>query len=160
MLLKLVSNKYLTLVFRLALGVIFLIASFDKIVSPADFASSIRNYRILPLSAVNIMAIIMPWLEFFCGIFLILGVFIRTSSLLILLMLIVFATAILSAIFRGLDIDCGCFKNSVMAGKVGWSRFFEDILMIAMGLQVFFFPNRFLSIEKILSKTSDNDKSN
>ncbi len=158
--LKFFNNKYLTLAFRLALGAIFIIASFDKIISPADFASSIRNYRILPLSAVNIMAIIMPWLEFFCGIFLILGVFIRTSSLFVLLMLIVFVTAILSAILRGLDIDCGCFKNSVMAGKAGWGRFFEDILMILMALQIFFFPNRFVSIEKILNKTSDNDKSN
>ena|SRR3972149_3211987 len=158
--LKFVSNKYMTLIFRLILGIVFIIASFDKIISPADFASSIRNYRILPLSVINIMALIMPWLELFCGIFLILGVFIRTSSFLILLMLIVFSIAILSAILRGLDIDCGCFKNSVMASKAGWSKFFEDILMILMALQVLFFPNRFLSIEKILHKTSDNDKSN
>ena len=148
--LKLISNKYLTLIFRLALGVIFLIASFDKIVSPADFASSIRNYRILPFYFVNIMAIIMPWLELFCGIFLILGAFTRASALLISFMLVIFAIAIFSAIVRGLDIDCGCFKNGIMAGKAGWKKFFEDILMIIMGIQIFFSQSSFLSIEEIL----------
>jgi len=149
------TNKYLGLIFRLALGVIFLIAGYEKIISPADFASSIRNYRIVPHLAVNIMAITMPWLEFFCGIFLILGIFIRTSAMLVSLMLVVFSIAIISAIIRGLDIDCGCFKNILMAGKVGWNKFFQDILMLVMGLHIFLFPNHFLSVEAIRRKKSE-----
>ena len=150
---NLIGNKYLGLIFRLILGAIFLIASLDKISSPGDFASSIRNYRIMPLSSVNIMAIIMPWLEFFCGLFLIFGIFVRTSALLISYMLIVFLIAIGSAIFRGLDIDCGCFKNIAIAGKVGWRKFFEDVVMLLMGIQIFLFPNSLLSIEEFLGKT-------
>ena len=148
---NLVSSK-VTLIFRLSLGVIFIIASLDKIASPGDFASSIRNYRMVPYMLVNIMAIVLPWLEFFCGIFLVLGVFIRASSLLISFMLVVFIIAISSAIARGLDIDCGCFKNVALAGKVGWQRLFEDIFMLAMVIHIFLFPNRFLSIEGIRRK--------
>ena len=61
-----------------------------------------------------------------------------------------YAIAIFSAIVRGLDIDCGCFKNGIMAGKAGWKKFFEDILMIIMGIQIFFSQSSFLSIEEIL----------
>ena len=149
---NLLSSKYLTLVFRLSLGAIFIIASLDKIASPGDFASSIRNYRMVPYMLVNIMAIVLPWLEFFCGVLLILGIFIRASSLLISFMLIVFIIAISSAVARGLDIDCGCFKNVAFAGKVGWQRLFEDILMFAMGIHIFLFPNRFLAIEGVFRK--------
>ena len=152
-----IGNKYLTLLCRLTLGAIFIYASIDKIAYPGGFAVVIRNYKILPEQMTNILAIILPWLEIFCGIFLVVGIFTRTSAAIISLMLIVFIIAISSAITRGLDIDCGCFKTVDQASKVGLKRIWEDLGMLALGFQIFFFANPFASIEGLFARRKQDE---
>ncbi len=58
---KFLENKYLQILLRLILGVIFIYASLGKLFRPEDFAKAILRYEFLPLYFVNIVAIIMPW---------------------------------------------------------------------------------------------------
>jgi uncharacterized membrane protein YphA (DoxX/SURF4 family) len=128
---KVLSNKYVLLGLRLILGSVFIYASVYKVAEPAEFARSIYNYRMLPEETINLMAIIMPWLELVCGILIIIGAFVRGSAALIGLMLVVFIIAISSALARGLDISCGCFKVGEGGRLVGLETLIEDILMVA-----------------------------
>jgi len=124
------SNKYLLLAARLIVGTVFIIASIDKIYVPEAFAESIHAYRLVPDPTVNILALILPWLELLCGVFLLGGVKVRPSALLSLALFAVFAVAIVSALARGLTIDCGCFGME-HAAPVSWGKVLEDIgLMI------------------------------
>ena len=107
---QIASNKYFLLGLRLVLGVVFIYASIDKIDKPGGFAEAIYNYRMMPHATIDLMAIVMPWLELLCGILIIIGLFVRGSALLIGFMLLVFIVAISFALVRGLDISCGCFK--------------------------------------------------
>lgn len=70
---KILSNRYLLLGLRLVLGAVFVWAAWHKIADPGGFARDIYNYRMLPEETINLMAIIMPWLELVCGIFIIIG---------------------------------------------------------------------------------------
>jgi len=100
-------NPYLSVALRFFLGGIFIYASIDKILNPALFARAVFNYEMLPYWAVNFFALIMPWVEFAAGVLLVLGLFTRASSSLILAMLVMFGIAITQALLRGLEIDCG-----------------------------------------------------
>ena len=134
---EILSNKWLILVIRLILGITFIWASIDKIANPGGFALSIYNYRMLPHETINLMAIVMPWLELVTGILIIVGVFMRGSAFWIGLMLLVFIVALSSALVRGLDIDCGCF--SVDGGHgVDTGLLIRDILMFFGALIVMF----------------------
>ena len=62
-----------SLLVRTGLGLVFLWASWDKIGHPAEFASIIDNYRILPAAAVNPVAVMLPWVEFICALLLLSG---------------------------------------------------------------------------------------
>ena len=64
----LITNTKIQLVFRLILGMTFMAASFYKIIDPASFAKSIWFYHMVPGSMINIMALILPWLELLCGV--------------------------------------------------------------------------------------------
>jgi putative oxidoreductase len=132
---RILSNRYLIFGLRLVIGGVFIYASVYKIADPAGFAKSIYNYRMMPGATINLMAIIMPWLELICGILIIIGPLMRGSALLIGLMLLVFIIAIGTAIARGLDISCGCFKVGEGGRLVGLQTLIEDVLMlIAVGL--------------------------
>jgi len=135
-------------VFRILLGLIFVIASLDKIESPWNFGRAIHVYEILvgPLAyLISPMAAIMPLLELVTGILLIINRWVRPASLLILAMNIVFIIAIASVIVRGMDIDCGCgLDKGVLASIAGtqadaWALV-RDFVVLAMNLVVLFAP--------------------
>jgi len=148
MLVKILSNKYTLLALRLVLGGVFIYASVYKIAEPAEFARSIYNYRMMPEATINLMAIVMPWLELISGILIIIGPFVRGSALLIGLMLLVFVIAISSAIARGLDISCGCFKVGEGGRIVGLETLIEDILMLIAVFVILAFGGRSFSIRR------------
>ena len=131
------SHPITHLMIRLILGGLFIYAAVYKIADPYQFANDIRNYDLLPYYLVNLMALFLPWLELYCGLFLIVGLFVRTGSTLIGLMLVVFIIAIISAILRGLDIECGCYGEMATASRVGLKKVLEDVILLAMAFYLF-----------------------
>jgi putative oxidoreductase len=103
----------------------------------------------MPEATINLMAIVMPWLELICGVLLIIGPGLRGSALLIGLMLLVFIVAIGTAIARGLDIDCGCFKVGDGGRIVGLKTLIEDVLMLAAVGIILAFGGASFSLRKV-----------
>ncbi|HQY20908.1 MAG TPA: MauE/DoxX family redox-associated membrane protein [Ignavibacteria bacterium] len=135
---KILSNKYFLLVLRVIVGGVFIYASLDKLMNQEEFSRAIYNYKFLPEVFVNIFAIVMPYLELFCGILLILGIFKGGSSFIITVMLLMFIIALSQAYFRGLDISCGCFSLETVSQKSDiLQRIFEDILLILSSIIIF-----------------------
>ncbi|MCR4438698.1 MAG: MauE/DoxX family redox-associated membrane protein [bacterium] len=121
---------------RIVLGIIFVYAAVGKIADPAEFVRDVDNYRLLPYLAVALTAAILPWLELLCGIGLIIGRWTRGSAFLVAVMLVVFLAGLISALARGLDIDCGCFSLGSEASKVSLYRVLEDVLMLAAAVWI------------------------
>jgi uncharacterized membrane protein YphA (DoxX/SURF4 family) len=136
-------NKYFQTTLRIILGILFIYASAGKLFNTEDFAKAILRYEFLPIYFVNLMAIIMPWVEFFTGFLLITGIFKKASSLLASISLIAFLIALTSAFARGLDISCGCFslEETSSKGDIIY-RIIEDIFMLAGALVVYKFSNK------------------
>jgi uncharacterized membrane protein YphA (DoxX/SURF4 family) len=120
------------------IAALFIFAGINKILNPANFAHNIDNYRLLPYLLVTLMAIILPWLEILCGIFLIVGRWQKGASLTLLVLIFMFLIAIGSAIARELDITCGCFSTSSEGTKVGYTRLIEDIILLGLILLINF----------------------
>jgi putative oxidoreductase len=134
-----ISSEYLSFVLRLLLGAFFIYASLGKITHPAEFAQAIANYRIVPYIVLNLGAVVLPWIELITGLFLIIGFKSRASVVVIGLLLVMFEVMILINMYRGVLISCGCFDT---AGEtIGWKKVFEDALMLAFAVQIYYFDN-------------------
>jgi uncharacterized membrane protein YphA (DoxX/SURF4 family) len=123
---------------RLILGGIFVYASLDKILHPDRFAEAISDYKLLPRSLVNFVALVFPWVEAVGGIFLIAGIFEWASLTLINGLLIFFMIIIAITLARGLNISCGCFTSDPDVEKMNWFTFFRDSAMVIPGLAGYF----------------------
>jgi len=137
---------YITTIFRIILGFVFLYASFDKILDPGSFAIAIQNYQLIPMSLSNMVAIFLPWCEFYCAIFLLIGWWHKPAALLVSIMNIIFIVALALAYLRGLNIDCGCFGTG---STVNIQRIVEDIILLLLSLHIFFNPKSKLTMENI-----------
>ena len=127
---KWLAHPWLTVRVQIALGLFFVIAALPKIADPPSFAHMIYNYRLVPASLLNLMALVMPWIELLTGLALILGIWRGTARTLIAAMLFVFIIAVGVNLARGNAIDCGCFDVSA-AGKTREERLADMKLVIA-----------------------------
>ena len=118
-LITIVTDKRIVLIFRLILGATFVYASLDKIAHPEQFAKIVYNYKILPGFLINIYAVTLPWVELLAGLFLILGIFTESASLLISFLLVIFLIDISINILRGANLNCGCFSTNPAGKKEG-----------------------------------------
>jgi len=142
------NNKYLLLVLRAILAFVFIYAAILKIAEPGDFSKAIINYRLLPDSFINILAIILPWIEISAGILLLFGVAVKENSVIISGMLIVFIIAIGISLARGLNIDCGCF-GTTNGDQIGLIKLLQNIGLLVIGIILIIYNSTFLSMNKI-----------
>ncbi len=139
---RIIDNDYVTMFSRLLVGVVFIVASLYKIADSGAFAKSIWYYHLVPGHYINLIAIVLPWLEIFCGVALILGIFYRGSVLWTNVLTIVFIAALASTIARNLSIDCGCFKAGSTATGPAWRSLWFDVVLLAFTLQLAFSRSR------------------
>jgi len=142
---KIFSNKYLLFLIRIVISFIFIYAGADKISNPDDFALSISNYRLLPMSLLNFFAITLPWIEIVTGILLLFGISVKENSAIILTMLSIFTIAIVISLFRGLSIDCGCFGKGT---QIGLFKLGENLLVIVASFMLMIFGSDYITLKQ------------
>jgi uncharacterized membrane protein len=98
---------------RFLIAALFLFAAITKLVDPSSFAQQIANYELTPWPATAVLAVFLPALELCVGICLLIGRWESGALIWLATLLTIFSGALLSAIVRGLSIDCGCFGRSV-----------------------------------------------
>jgi len=84
----------------------------ESLASPAEFASGIDNFKILPWPVSVALAFYLPWLEIFCALALVFRFLYRGALAILSASIVVFTLAIVAAKVRGLDITCGCFGHA------------------------------------------------
>ncbi len=151
---KILGNPLIVLSARLILGMIFIMAAAGKIANPAVFAQEINNYDIMPYFTINIFALILPWIELICGLFLIGGIRLRASAAITGALLIVFIIAVASAMARGLNISCGCYSH-IQEQPISWMKIFENLGQLALAGIVFFFPVKKFTFEELVLRNSE-----
>jgi len=126
-------SSYFPLCARLLLGVIFILAAIEKIAHPAEFAKITLNYHFLPGFMVNIVAIVLPWLEALLGVAILCGWMLPGATLLANLLLLVFFIALAQAAARGINVHCGCFSlKSGGPSNMAW-YLVRDSLFLMLG---------------------------
>lgn len=153
------NNRYqniLTLVGRLLLGGVFLVAGGLKAFKPAEAASAVAAYKILPNQLAHIVGYALPWFEIAIGLLLIIGMSMRMAAVVSGGVMLLFVASIISVWARGLLIDCGCFGgggviDASLAASVHRTYFIEilrDLGLAFIALYLYFFPYGLFSIEK------------
>ena len=150
------GHGWISLLVRMVLGVMFIYASFHKIAEPRQFAVDIATYQILPLYLINLQAIILPWLELMVGGLLIVGFCIKGTSLLAGAMLMMFTTAIAVALFKGLQLSCGCFASSSMdQAPISSLTLIRDFILLLLPFYLLIIKEHKISIDNVIKRRNN-----
>jgi len=145
------AQPWLTLLARLILGAVLLIAGALKVPNLPKSAMAVRAYEMLPIPLANFLGYTLPWIEIGIGMLLIVGVTVKISGALGALTMLAFIIAIAQAWARGLSIDCGCFGGGGTIDPEDTkylSEIIRDIGLMALGIFLYLYPKGRFAIEK------------
>jgi uncharacterized membrane protein YphA (DoxX/SURF4 family) len=131
---------------------VFIFAALHKIADPGMFALDVATYQFLPLSLVNLMALILPWVEVLAGGMLIIGFRTRAAALLVAGMMVMFMIALGWALHLELDMSCGCFASAAEADPISGMTLLRDAGWLLLALYILFLDRRPIGVDRLLAR--------
>jgi putative oxidoreductase len=138
---RVATSPYLSLLLRMYVGCFFLYASVSKIPYPAQFGEAVAAYQILPYWFLDFGVMLLPWVEFVSGLFLIIGLRTRAAAGVVGLMMIMFIVMVVSAMYWGTATTCGCYDT--VGEPIGWKKLGEQLMLLLFTVQVFLYDRLF-----------------
>lgn len=128
---RVISN--FAILVRIGLGCMFLWSSLPKIRQPYDFLSDVYSYELVGPKLGMLVAMTLPWMELLVGICLVGGIFVGGALLASVGLGATFTFVIASALYRGLEISCGCFSSSA-GDQISYLTLVRAIVILLLSL--------------------------
>lgn len=115
-------------IIQFVVGLFFVVTCIFKIFSFPQFILDIQNFDILPINIILPFSILVILTELLSGIALLLNVYTKAFSILLICLLSMFTIAIIFNLLRGNIVNCGCFGNILFKGITWWKVFINVLL--------------------------------
>ncbi|OGF47909.1 MAG: hypothetical protein A2452_09415 [Candidatus Firestonebacteria bacterium RIFOXYC2_FULL_39_67] len=142
------SNEKLLLALRIIMGGIFILASVDKIMNPSMFSMILREYKLIPGIFIPLVAVTLPWVEFFTGIFMIANIFAQSCALIMIGLNIGYIIGIVLNLIWGLVHECGCFTIFGLNEPIGGFSIARDAVFILLCLPLLIYGTNEIKLKK------------
>jgi len=143
-------NRYLSLVFRIALGVIFIISGAGKLPELAAFVDQVEEANVLPHVLARAYGTALPYVEIVIGALLILGLLSRFAAGIGGLAALSFIIGNSFRLHRGLYGECGCFGSIASLQFSTWEALIIDCVLLVMAIQILVHKGEFLSLDSVI----------
>ena len=126
----------LTWALRIGLAGLFAFAGIMKLKDPSAFAIEIHNYQVWP-STAPVVAATLPFIEVVLAAALLFGrgLWLRAGALAGAVVLGVFTVAVASVVYRGINVDCGCFGSG--SGPITMLTVARDVALVAAAVVLY-----------------------
>lgn len=146
---KNLTTKILLELSRLLMGITFLFSGFVKAIDPQGFAYKIEDYfTAFGLSALDSLALPlavgMCILEFLLGAGVLLGLYRKWSTRLLLLVMLFMTPLTLYLALNNPVSDCGCFGDAWII--TNWETFFKNVVLLACAVFLYLNPERITNV--------------
>ncbi len=144
--------NFITELFRIVVGATFMFSGFVKAVDPLGFTYKIQDY-LISFDLVSLFPLALPAsifvvvLEMLVGLFLLLGLYRRITTIAVgLFMLFFLPLTLWIALYNPVE-DCGCFGDALVISN--WQTFYKNIVL-SVGAVILVY--RYRDIKPIYSK--------
>ena len=139
---------------RIFVGLILAYAGFTKLVEPIEnFRGVVASYPVIPYVLSPLIAAVLPWIELFAGVFLIIGYAPRLSAMAAAALFFGFLIVLGSsdALLES-GKDCGCFGQGALIHLTTQQVFVLDLINFLLALKLCSLKDSPLSLDHWLKK--------
>jgi uncharacterized membrane protein YphA (DoxX/SURF4 family) len=143
-------NRYLSFVFRIALGIIFIISGAGKLPEGAAFVDQVEEANILPHALARAYGTALPYVEIVVGALLILGLLSRFAAGIGGLAALSFIIGNSTRLYRGIYGECGCFGSIASLQFSTREALIIDCVLLITAIQILIHKGEFLSLDSVI----------
>jgi len=143
-------NRYLSFVFRIGLGVIFMISGAGKLPELAAFVDQVEEANVLPHVLSRAYGTALPYVEIVIGALLILGLLSRFAAGIGGLAAVSFIIGNSTRLYQGLYGECGCFGSIASLQFSTREALIIDFVLLVMAIQILIHKGEFLSLDSVI----------
>ena len=140
------SVMVIEILLSLGLALIFLASAIPKLRHPKGFILAVLEYRVLPTRLGWLYARLIPPLELLLALFLLSGIAVRSTAIVLSLLLLSFMIAISINVARGRNLDCHCFGKA-RRRTIGWGLLIQDGMLLGASIGLAIISNTWLRPE-------------
>jgi uncharacterized membrane protein YphA (DoxX/SURF4 family) len=145
-------QPWITLACRVGLAAVLITAAVTKF-PPALSVQAVEAYDLFPAEVAELIGYTLPLFELALALLLLIGLATRYVGAASALLMVVFIAGIVSAMARGLSIDCGCFGGGgqVDPGETSYGiSIARDIAFAALGAFAAIWPRSPFALDRAL----------
>jgi len=145
------AQPWLTLACRVGLAAVLVFAAVSKF-PPALSVQAVEAYDLFPDEIARLIGYTLPLFELALAVLLLAGLATRYVGAVGAILMVLFIAGIVSAMARGLSIDCGCFGGGgqVDPGETTYgTSIARDIAFAAMGAFVAVWPRSPFALDRV-----------
>lgn len=150
------AQPWISLLVRLALAGIFIVAGALKVSDLAASGRAVVAYELMPNDVAMVVGAIQPFFELVLGLLLLVGLATRFVAWVSAATMVIFISGIVSAWARGLNIDCGCFSEGGQLAPGETPNYLpeilRDVLFLAMAIFLIIHPVSRFSVDGWLER--------
>jgi uncharacterized membrane protein YphA (DoxX/SURF4 family) len=143
-------NRYISFVFRIGLGVVFIVSGAGKLSEGAAFVDQVEESNILPHALASAYGHALPYVEIAIGALLILGLLTRFVAFIGGLAALSFIIGNSTRLHRGLYGECGCFGSIASLQFSTQEALIIDCVLLIMAIQILIHKGEFLSLDSMI----------
>jgi uncharacterized membrane protein YphA (DoxX/SURF4 family) len=149
--------KYLRIIIRILLGLVFIFSGFVKVVDPMGsyikFSEYLEAFHLDWLDPVSmVLANVQNIAELLIGIALVIGLKMRVTAWATLLFMSFFLVLTLFIAIKNPVTDCGCFGDAFVISN--WQTFYKNIFLITLAIIIFYSRNKYVPYAKPFTEWS------
>ena len=145
-------RPWVSLACRLGLAAVLITAAVTKY-PPALSIQAVEAYDLFPTEVARLIGYTLPLFELALALLLLIGLATRYSGAVGAILMVLFIAGIVSAMARGLSIDCGCFGGGgqVDPGETTYGlSIARDVAFGAMGAFIAIWPRSPFALDRVL----------
>jgi uncharacterized membrane protein YphA (DoxX/SURF4 family) len=145
---RVLRHRYPSFAFRLVVGGVFIVSGAGKLPERALFIEKVEEFDLLPQTLANFYGNVLPWVEIVIGASLIIGLLSRFAAVVAMLSSLSFIVANSVVLYRGLNLECGCFgETAVLQTR---DALIIDCVMLIAAFLILIHKGEFLSLDGLL----------
>ncbi|MBI4811292.1 MAG: DoxX family protein [Ignavibacteriales bacterium] len=144
-------RDYTVLILRILLGSLFVFSGSAKLFNLNEFAKSIIEFGFTWGSFPYILSVLITLIELIAGVCLVLGLWIKMTSGVLMGLLLLFIAVIIPQIAVGNVIDCGCF-GPLADSKVDVTLIIRDVFLSILTFILFNQNKSRFSLDSLIVK--------
>lgn len=139
--------KYVRIISRILLGLVFVFSGFVKGIDPMGwaikFTEYLENFHMVWLEPTSLVfSIVLSTTEFLIGVALIIGLRMKVTAWVALLFMSFFTILTLYIAMANPVTDCGCFGDALVI--TNWQTFYKNIILISLAIVIFYSRDKFI----------------